>query len=706
MKHQAPLLCHEGRAYPLGSSLTRMGNHDGVNFALMSRHATAVTLCLFDAEGGERRVSAHKDGDIWHIFVAGLTAGQRYGWRVDGENHSGGCYNPQKLLLDPYAKAIDGLPQYRDADELALHHHSDPRDNAAFAAKSVVVGASNFDWENDAPLRTPWKNTIILETHVKGFSRQNPAIPRDIAGTFAGMAHPASVEYLKNLGITAVELLPISQHLDEVHLQRRSLRNYWGYNVFAHNVPDARYGSPDDLKHLVKTLHRAGIEIILDVVYNHSAEQDIHGPFLCQRGIDNRHYYWLDENGDYINHTGCGNTLNLAHPEIMQWVLDSLRYWVAEYHIDGFRFDLASVLGRTPDFSAQAGFFTAIQQDPLLAGVKMIAEPWDIGPGGYNLGQYPARFSEWNGRFRDDMRGFWLWENGWLGALAQRISGSDDIYRHDWRGAASSINFITAHDGFTLRDLVSYNEKHNEANLEGGADGANDNRSWNCGVEGDTDDEEIIELRYRQQRNFLTTLMFSQGVPMIAHGDELGRTQRGNNNVYCQDNELSWINWDLNEHDYKLLRFTRHLIHLRRDHPVMRRRRFLEGPAQRGGESELGEIEWFTPAGTHMTEEEWNQPWARSTMVFYNGDAIREPDANGRRILDDDFLLLLNAAPEPVDFTLPDAKYGHIWHTVVDTAGDDDRDEYHSGDIVHVGPRTSFILRNPRRLESPEQHRP
>ena len=409
MKHQAPLLCHKGRAYPLGSSLTRIGDHDGVNFALMSRHATAVTLCLFDAEGGERRVSAHKDGDIWHIFVAGLTAGQRYGWRVDGENHSGGCFNPQKLLLDPYAKAIDGLPQYRDADELALHHHSDPRDNAAFAAKSVVVGASDFDWENDAPLRTPWKNTIILETHVKGFSRQNPAIPRDIAGTFAGMAHPASIEYLKNLGITAVELLPISQHLDEVHLQRRMMHNYWGYNVFAHNVPDARYGSPDDLKHLVKTLHRAGIEIILDVVYNHSAEQDIHGPFLCQRGIDNRHYYWLDENGNYINHTGCGNTLNLAHPEIMQWVLDSLRYWVSEYHIDGFRFDLASVLGRTPDFNARAGFFTAIQQDPLLAGIKMIAESWDIGPGGYNLGQYPARFSEWNGRFRDDMRGFWLW---------------------------------------------------------------------------------------------------------------------------------------------------------------------------------------------------------------------------------------------------------------------------------------------------------
>ena len=342
----------------------------------------------------------------------------------------------------------------------------------------------------------------------------------------------------------------------------------------------------------------------------------------------------------------------------------------------------------------------------MVSQVKLIAEPWDVGADGYQVGGFPPLWSEWNGRYRDTVRDFWRGEFSSLPDFASRLAGSSDLYGTTGRKPMASINFVIAHDGFTLRDLVSYNEKHNEANLEGGADGANDNRSWNCGVEGDTDDEEIIELRYRQQRNFLTTLMFSQGVPMIAHGDELGRTQRGNNNVYCQDNELSWINWDLNEHDYKLLRFTRHLIHLRRDHPVMRRRRFLEGPAQRGGESELGEIEWFTPAGTHMTEEEWNQPWARSTMVFYNGDAIREPDANGRRILDDDFLLLLNAAPEPVDFTLPDAKYGHIWHTVVDTAGDDDRDEYHSGDIVHVGPRTSFILRNPRRLESPEQHRP
>ena len=425
------------------------------------------------------------------------------------------------------------------------------------------------------------------------------------------------------------------------------------------------------------------------------------GPTLSFRGIDNPSYYRLVD-GDrqhYFDTTGTGNSLLMSSPQVLQLIMDSLRYWVTEMHVDGFRFDLASTLARQfAEVDRLSAFFDLIHQDPVVSQVKLIAEPWDVGTDGYQVGGFPPLWSEWNGRYRDTVRDFWRGEFSSLPDFASRLAGSSDLYGTTGRKPMASINFVIAHDGFTLRDLVSYNEKHNEANLEGGADGANDNRSWNCGVEGDTDDEEIIELRYRQQRNFLTTLMFSQGVPMIAHGDELGRTQRGNNNVYCQDNELSWINWDLDEHDYKLLRFTRHLIHLRRDHPVMRRRRFLEGPARRGGESELGEIEWFTPAGTHMTEEEWNQPWARSTMVFYNGDAIREPDANGRPILDDDFLLLINAAPESVDFTLPDAKYGHIWHTVVDTAGDDDRDEYHSGNIVHVGPRTSFILRNPRGL--------
>ena len=452
---------------------------------------------------------------------------------------------------------------------------------------------------------------------------------------------------------------------------------------------------------MVKALHAANIEVILDVVYNHTAEGNHMGPTLSFRGIDNPSYYRLVD-GDrqhYFDTTGTGNSLLMSSPQVLQLIMDSLRYWVTEMHVDGFRFDLASTLARQfAEVDRLSAFFDLIHQDPVVSQVKLIAEPWDVGSDGYQVGGFPPLWSEWNGRYRDTVRDFWRGEFSSLPDFASRLAGSSDLYGSTGRKPMASINFVVAHDGFTLRDLVSYNEKHNEANLEGGADGANDNRSWNCGAEGDTDDPDIIELRYRQQRNFLTTLMFSQGVPMIAHGDELGRTQRGNNNAYCQDNEISWINWDLDENDHQLLQFTRHLIHLRRDHPVMRRRRFLQGPAERGGESELGEIEWFTPGGTHMTEEEWNQPWARSTMVFYNGDAIREPDANGRRILDDDFLLLLNAAPEPVDFTLPDTKYGQIWHTVVDTAGDDDRAEYHSGDVVHVKPRTSFILRNPRGL--------
>ena len=425
------------------------------------------------------------------------------------------------------------------------------------------------------------------------------------------------------------------------------------------------------------------------------------GPTLSFRGIDNPSYYRLVD-GDrkhYFDTTGTGNSLLMSSPQVLQLIMDSLRYWVTEMHVDGFRFDLASTLARQfAEVDRLSAFFDLIHQDPVVSQVKLIAEPWDVGADGYQVGGFPPLWSEWNGRYRDTVRDFWRGEFSSLPDFASRLAGSSDLYGTTGRKPMASINFVIAHDGFTLRDLVSYNEKHNEANGEGGADGANDNRSWNCGAEGDTDDEEIIELRYRQQRNFLTTLMFSQGVPMIAHGDELGRTQRGNNNAYCQDNELSWINWDLDEHDHNLLRFTRHLIHLRRDHPVMRRRRFLEGPAKRGGESELGEIEWFTPAGTHMTEEEWNQPWARSTMVFYNGDAIREPDADGRPILDDDFLLLINAAPEPVNFTLPDAKYGQVWHTVVDTAGEDEDRDYLSGDTVHVGPRTALILRNPRGL--------
>ena len=698
-----------GKAYPLGATF----DGTGTNFAIYSSIAKSVTLCLLDEELNEMRIPMTEvDAYVWHVYVPQVRAGQRYGYRIDGpwDPHNGLRCDYSKLLLDPYAKAIEG--QLMDSLDLLSYQADDPLtlkggDSADATMHSVVVNPF-FDWEGDRSPGHDYSESIIYEAHIKGMTMRHPDIPEELRGTYAGMAHPAIIEHLTKLGITTVELMPIQQFTNDTTLQAKGLSNYWGYNTIGYFAPHNGYAATNDpgaqvseFKAMVKALHAANIEVILDVVYNHTAEGNHMGPTLSFRGIDNPSYYRLVD-GDrqhYFDTTGTGNSLLMSSPQVLQLIMDSLRYWVTEMHVDGFRFDLASTLARQfAEVDRLSAFFDLIHQDPVVSQVKLIAEPWDVGADGYQVGGFPPPWSEWNGKYRDTVRDFWRGEFSSLPDFASRLAGSSDLYGTTGRKPTASINFVIAHDGFTLRDLVSYNEKHNEANLEGGADGANDNRSWNCGVEGDTDDEEIIELRYRQQRNFLTTLMFSQGVPMIAHGDELGRTQRGNNNVYCQDNELSWINWDLDEHDYKLLRFTRHLIHLRRDHPVMRRRRFLEGPARRGGESELGEIEWFTPAGTHMTEEEWNQPWARSTMVFYNGDAIREPDANGQRILDDDFLLLLNAAPEAVDFTLPDTKYGQIWHTVVDTAGDDDRDEYHSGDIVHVGPRTSFILRNPRGL--------
>ena len=698
-----------GKAYPLGATF----DGTGTNFAIYSSVATSVTLCLLDDDLNEMRIPMTEvDAYVWHVYVPQVRAGQRYGYRIDGpwDPQNGLRCDSTKLLLDPYAKAIEG--QLKDSLDLLSYQADDPLtlkggDSADATMHSVVVNPF-FDWEGDRSPGHDYSESIIYEAHIKGMTMRHPDIPEELRGTYAGMAHPAIIEHLTKLGITTVELMPIQQFTNDTTLQAKGLSNYWGYNTIGYFAPHNGYAATKDpgaqvseFKAMVKALHAANIEVILDVVYNHTAEGNHMGPTLSFRGIDNPSYYRLVD-GDrqhYFDTTGTGNSLLMSSPQVLQLIMDSLRYWVTEMHVDGFRFDLASTLARQfAEVDRLSAFFDLIHQDPVVSQVKLIAEPWDVGADGYQVGGFPPLWSEWNGRYRDTVRDFWRGEFSSLPDFASRLAGSSDLYGTTGRKPTASINFVIAHDGFTLRDLVSYNEKHNEANLEGGADGANDNRSWNCGVEGDTDDEDIIELRYRQQRNFLTTLMFSQGVPMIAHGDELGRTQRGNNNVYCQDNELSWINWDLDEHDHKLLHFTRHLIHLRRDHPVMRRRRFLEGPARRGGESELGEIEWFTPAGTHMTEEEWNQPWARSTMVFYNGDAIREPDANGQRILDDDFLLLLNAAPEAVDFTLPDTKYGQIWHTVVDTAGDDDRDEYHSGDIVHVGPRTSFILRNPRGL--------
>ena len=698
-----------GKAYPLGATF----DGTGTNFAIYSSVATAVTLCLLDDDLNEMRIPMTEvDAYVWHVYVPQVRAGHRYGYRIDGpwDPANGLRCDSSKLLLDPYAKAIEG--QLKDSLDLLSYQPDDPLslkggDSAKATMHSVVVNPF-FDWEGDRSPGHDYSESIIYEAHVKGMTMRHPDVPEELRGTYAGMAHPAIIEHLTKLGVTTVELMPIHQFTNDTTLQAKGLSNYWGYNTIGYFAPHNAYAATQEpgaqvseFKAMVKALHAANIEVILDVVYNHTAEGNHMGPTLSFRGIDNPSYYRLVD-GDrkhYFDTTGTGNSLLMSSPQVLQLIMDSLRYWVTEMHVDGFRFDLASTLARQfAEVDRLSAFFDLIHQDPVVSQVKLIAEPWDVGADGYQVGGFPPLWSEWNGRYRDTVRDFWRGEFSSLPDFASRLAVSSDLYGTTGRKPMASINFVIAHDGFTLRDLVSYNEKHNEANGEGGADGANDNRSWNCGAEGDTDDEEIIELRYRQQRNFLTTLMFSQGVPMIAHGDEMGRTQRGNNNVYCQDNELSWIDWDLDEHDHKLLQFTRHLIHLRRDHPVMRRRRFLEGPAKRGGESELGEIEWFTPAGTHMTEEEWNQPWARSTMVFYNGDAIREPDADGRPILDDDFLLLINAAPEPVNFTLPDAKYGQVWHTVVDTAGEDEDRDYLSGDTVHVGPRTALILRNPRGL--------
>ena len=698
-----------GHPYPLGATF----DGTGTNFAIFSSVATSVTLCLLDDDLNETPIPMTEvDAWVWHVYVPRVGAGQRYGYRIEGpwDPDLGHRCDVSKMLRDPYAKAIDG--QLKDSPSLLSYDPENPallqpQDSARATMHSVVVNPF-FDWGGDHRPGHDYSETIIYEAHVKGMTMTHPEVPAEIRGTYAGMAHPAIIAHLKKLGVTAVELMPIHQYTNDTTLQAKGLSNYWGYNTIGYFAPHNAYCSSREpgaqvaeFKAMVKALHAADIEVILDVVYNHTAEGNHMGPTLSLRGIDNAAYYRLVD-GDrrhYFDTTGTGNSLLMSSPQVLQLIMDSLRYWVSEMHVDGFRFDLASTLARQfAEVDRLSAFFDLIHQDPVVSQVKLIAEPWDVGADGYQVGGFPPLWSEWNGRYRDTVRDFWRGEFSSLPDFASRLAGSSDLYESTGRKPRASINFVIAHDGFTLADLVSYNTKHNEANLEGGADGANDNRSWNCGAEGPTDDEEILRLRRRQQRNFLTTLIFSQGVPMIAHGDELGRTQQGNNNTYCQDNELSWIDWDLDDEQQALLEFTSKLIHLRRDHPVMRRRRFLNGPAVRGGESDLGEIEWFTPSGTHMKEEEWSQPWARATMVFYNGDAIGEPDANGRRIKDDDFLLLLNAAPESIDFTLPDTKYGQLWHTAIDTGGDDDSSEFHSGDTVTVGPRTAFILRNPRGL--------
>ncbi len=671
-----------GHPYPLGATF----DGTGTNFAIFSEIADAVDLCLFDEDMSEERVRLTEvDAHVWHAYLPGIQPRQRYGYRVHGPydpKHGHRC-DPSKLLLDPYAKAIEG--QVRPHQALYSYQFGNPSvrnvdDSAPHTMLSVVINPF-FDWGHDHPPQHEYHDSIIYEAHVKGMSRLNPDVPERLRGTYAGMAHPATIQHLTDLGITAVELMPVHQFVNDTHLQEKGLSNYWGYNTIGFFAPHNGYAATgergeqvQEFKALVKALHEANIEVILDVVYNHTAEGNHMGPTLSFRGIDNANYYRLvdDDRAHYFDTTGTGNSLLMRSPAVLQLIMDSLRYWVTEMHVDGFRFDLASTLARQfHEVDRLSAFFDIVHQDPVISQVKLIAEPWDLGDGGYQVGGFPPLWTEWNGKYRDTVRDFWRGEPGTLDQFASRFSGSSDLYEHTGRKPIASINFVTAHDGFTLRDLVSYNEKHNEANGDNNADGESHNRSWNCGVEGETDDPAVNALRARQQRNFLTTLLLSQGVPMICHGDEMGRTQRGNNNGYCQDNEITWVHWDLDEDEKDLLEYTRKLIELRQSHPIFHRRRFFAGSAEHGGESELGDIAWFKPNAEHMADEDWHTWFARSVMIFLNGLAIREPDTRGRRIIDDSMLLLFNGDANPIDFVLPPEDYGALWKPVLDTAQPD-----------------------------------
>ncbi|WP_447971152.1 glycogen debranching protein GlgX [Nitrospira sp. M1] len=671
-----------GRPYPLGATW----DGQGVNFALFSENATSVDLCLFSHELEEQethriRIEERTD-QVWHVYLPEARPGQFYGYRVHGpyapaEGHR---FNPSKLLIDPYAKALTGVVKWSEAmfgyrigdarEDLSY----DEKNNAANIPKGIVIDQA-FTWSGDRLLDVPWEQTIIYEVHVKGLTMRHPDVPEPLRGTYAGLATPPIIEYFQSLGVTAVELLPIHHFVNDNFLQERGLTNYWGYNSIGFFAPDIRYSAYKDLgrkvyefKTMVKTLHSAGIEVILDVVYNHTGEGNHLGPTLSFRGIDNASYYRLvpDTPRYYMDYTGCGNTLNVRHPRTLQLIMDSLRYWVCEMHVDGFRFDLASALARElHDVDRLSAFFDIIHQDPVLSQVKLIAEPWDLGEGGYQVGNFPPGWAEWNGKYRDDIRRYWKGDGGLLGEMAHRLSGSSDLYGASGRQPYASINFVTAHDGFTLHDLVSYNHKHNDANGEESRDGSDDNLSWNCGVEGPTDDLAIYELREKQKRNFLATLLLSQGVPMICGGDELGRTQGGNNNAYCQDNEISWYDWNYLQSEQHLYEFTQLLIHLKKTHPVFRRRRFFQGRRIRG--SEVKDLAWFGSHGKEMTDEEWDMGF-RTIGIRLAGDAIGEKDVRGQAIVDDTFLLLLNAHHEEVAFTLPAHKKGVRWEVVFDTS--------------------------------------
>jgi len=695
-----------GTPYPLGATWDGWGT----NFALFSEVAQRVELCLFSAledddQGPlteERIEITEVDGFVWHVYLPGIAPGQRYGYRVHGpyDPPRGLRCDGSKLLLDPYAKAVEGDVQWDDPKK------RNTTDSAPHMPKNVVINPF-FDWEHDRAPQTPYHETVIYEAHVRGLTLLHPDVAEHQRGTYAGLAHPAVLAHLQRIGVTAVELMPVHQFVAEQSLVQRGLTNYWGYNTIGFLAPHNRYSSAGqrgeqvgEFKAMVKALHEAGIEVILDVVYNHTAEGDHMGPTLSFRGIDNGAYYRLDgsERWRYLDYTGCGNSLNARHPHALQLVMDSLRYWILEMHVDGFRFDLAAALARElHDVDRLSTFFDLVQQDPVVSQVKLIAEPWDVGEGGYQIGNFPPLWTEWNGKYRDTVRDFWRGRPEAIGEFASRLTGSSDLYASSGRRPVASINFVTCHDGFTLQDLASYNHKHNEANGEGNRDGTDDNRSWNCGAEGPTDDPADTDLRARQKRNFLVTLFLSQGVPMLLAGDEMARTQRGNNNAYCQDNEVSWLDWSLADAEPDLLQFTEILAGLRREHPVFRRRRFFRG--RQAPDDVTGDIVWLTPSGEEMTQGDWGAGHAQSLAVLLNGEAISEPDPRGERIVDAKFLLLFNAHSDPLTFTMPEASLAPGWEVVIDTRTAEAHVEEDGATLmpkseVEVGARAVVVLRS------------
>ncbi|HTM06815.1 MAG TPA: glycogen debranching protein GlgX [Verrucomicrobiae bacterium] len=700
-----------GSPFPQGATW----DGSGVNFALFSENATKVELCLFDTPDASRESAripmVDKTAHIWHAYLPEARPGQLYGYRVHGAYapNEGHRFNPAKLLLDPYAKAVAGKIDVNDSLFAYKFGHPqgdlsiDRLDSAAGVPKCMVIDTA-FTWGDDAPPRIPWHRTFIYETHIRGFTARHPQVPRELRGTYAGFACPAVIDYLVQLGITAVELMPVHQFVTDKHLVDRGLTNYWGYNSIGFFAPEARYShggflgqQVNEFKTVVKALHREGIEVILDVVYNHTGEGNHLGPTISFRGIDNASYYRLVKENQryYMDYTGCGNTLDMTQPQVLRLIMDSLRYWVTEMHVDGFRFDLASALARElHEVDRLGAFFDIIHQDPLLSQVKLIAEPWDLGEGGYQVGNFPVLWAEWNGLYRDTVRRYWKGDGGQVGGLAYRLTGSSDLYGRTGRQPYASINFVTAHDGFTLRDLVSYNEKHNEANGENNQDGHSENLSWNCGVEGPTDDPAIVALRLRQMRNFLSTLFLSQGVPMLLAGDEIAHTQNGNNNAYCQDNELSWLDWDLDKSQQEMLEFTRSLIRIFHEQSVLRRRHFFQGRKIRG--SEVKDLTWFRLDGKEMTEDDWNNSETRCFGLRVAGDAIQELDERGNRVVGDTLLIVLNAHYEPLPFVLPAHRARLRWELLLDTRdslGKGLEEVRRGGDVFEVEGRSLSLFR-------------